>query len=287
MSDETTKTYRHHVLRVQLFIEEHLDQELSLERLAQVAHVSPYHFHRIFKAIVGEGVAEHVRRLRLESAALQLKATGCTVLEIALGAGYGSHEAFSRSFKRHFGVSPTEFRHHEQFTLFSKEPQIMSFTANPTNISIETIGPKRVVFLRHVGSYFECGTTWGKLYAWAGPKGVLGPQTESIGICHDDPDVTEADKIRMDCCLTVADDFTGEGDVQVQTIEGGDFAILRHQGPYDGLHDAYRWLFGEWLSASGRELRDQPTFEIYRNSPQDTAPEDLLTEIHLPLKSRV
>jgi AraC-like DNA-binding protein len=110
MTTATEQTYRQRILRVQLFIQEHLDEELSLERLARVAHFSPYHFHRIFRALVGEGVNEHVRRLRLESAAVDLKNTGRTVLEIALDAGYGTHEAFTRAFRQMFGVSPSQYR---------------------------------------------------------------------------------------------------------------------------------------------------------------------------------
>src|SRR5207253_4223259 len=101
----TEQTYRQRILIVQLFIEEHLDEELSLDRLARVAHFSPYHFHRLFRALVGETVTEYVRRLRLESAAVALKTTDKTVLQVALDAGYGTHEAFTRAFRQMFGIS--------------------------------------------------------------------------------------------------------------------------------------------------------------------------------------
>src|SRR5262245_7122707 len=105
MTTPTEQTYRQRILKVQLFIQEHLDEELSLERLARVAHFSPYHFHRIFRGLVGEGVTEHVRRLRLESAAVALKTTERSIIQVALDAGYGTHEAFTRAFRQQFGVS--------------------------------------------------------------------------------------------------------------------------------------------------------------------------------------
>src|SRR6516162_6475678 len=96
------QTYRERILKVQLFIQRHLDEELPLDRLARVAHFSPYHFHRIFKGLVGEGVSEYVRRLRLESAAIALKTSRRGVTRIAFEAGYGTHEAFTRAFHQMF-----------------------------------------------------------------------------------------------------------------------------------------------------------------------------------------
>ncbi len=76
------------------------------------------------------------------------------------------------------------------------------------------------------------------------------------------------------------------GEVGVQTLEGGEYAVITHRGPYPRLGETYRWLYGVWLPTSGREPRHAPPFEVYRNSPQETAPEDLLTDIHLPLEPR-
>ena len=106
MRQQTNRTYRERLLHVQLFIQNHLDEELPLERLARIAHFSPFHFHRIFKALIGEGVKEYVKRLRLERAAVLLKITDRTVLQIALEAGYQAHEAFSRAFRDLFGITP-------------------------------------------------------------------------------------------------------------------------------------------------------------------------------------
>ena len=107
MTNAKFESNRHRILRVQLYIEGHLDEDLSLGQLAEVADLSPYHFHRIFRATIGEGVAEYVRRVRLEAAAIALKATTDSVTNVAFDAGYGSHEAFTRAFRRRFGVSPS------------------------------------------------------------------------------------------------------------------------------------------------------------------------------------
>jgi AraC family transcriptional regulator len=286
MTTATEQTYRQRILRVQLFIQEHLDEELSLERLARVAHFSPYHFHRIFRALVGEGVNEHVRRLRLESAAVALKTTGRTVLEVALDAGYGTHEAFTRAFRQMFGVSPSQYRAGQHPLYSPKETPIMTSTASESQVRIETFPPRRVAFIRHVGPYDQVGKGFRKLGDWAGRHGLLGPGTLMLGVCHDDPDVTGAEKLRYDCCVTVGDRVEPEGELGVQVLEGGEHAVLTHRGPYAGLPDAWRWLYGVWLPGSGREPRHAPPFEVYHNTPAETPPEGLLTDICVPLEPR-
>jgi AraC family transcriptional regulator len=288
----TQQTYRNRILRVQLHIEEHLDEELVLEKLARLAHFSPYHFHRVFRALVGETVGEHVRRLRLERAALRLSSTDRPVVQVAFDAGYGTHEAFSRAFRQHFGVSPTEFRNHKRglvkFPALAMEIPPMTEPTAMTGYEVRLVDrpPQRVAFLRHLGSYDQVGPTFGRLMAWAGPRGVFGPQTQILGVCHDDPKLTPADKLRYDCCVTVPAHVQPEGDVGVMTLESGPHAVITHKGPYAQLGQAYDRLYGAWLPTSGQEPRHAPPFEVYLNTPREVAPEDLLTEVYLPLEPR-
>src|SRR5438067_4236130 len=110
MKSETQQTYQERILKVLVHIQNHLDETLSLEELAAVAHFSPYHFHRIFRGMVGESLMEHVRRLRLERAAHRLKFTDFPVTRIAFETGYETHEAFTRAFRALFAESPSGFR---------------------------------------------------------------------------------------------------------------------------------------------------------------------------------
>ena len=153
------------------------------------------------------------------------------------------------------------------------------------NVTIQRLEEMRVVALRHVGPYANCGAAWHTLCSNPAVRASFGPHTLAIGIAHDDPDITEASKIRLDVCLTVPEDFVAPNGFQIQRIPGGDYAVLRHKGSYKGLHDDYRYLYGQWLPQSGREPTAAPAMEIYRNDP-DTVPEaELLTDICLPLKS--
>lgn len=117
----------------------------------------------------------------------------------------------------------------------------------------------------------------------AGMNGLMGPKTEVLGLCHDDPHLTEPSKIRFDCCITVDDSFQETDEVTKQTIPGGRYAVLCHKGPYTELSVTYDWFFAVWLKESNETLRDVAPFEVYGSDPKTTPPEDLLTYIHLPL----
>lgn len=276
----TLEDYRERVLRVLLHIQHHLDEPLDLDELAGVAAFSPYHFHRVFRGMVGESVGGHVRRLRLERAAIELKTGDRPVVQVALDAGYGSHEAFTRAFRASFGVAPTEFRErHDPASFEPAEP------AEPDmKVEIKQMEPLHVAFVRHTGPYDRCGSAWEKLMTWAGSEGLVGAGTQFIGMCWDDPEITPPERVRYDACVTIDRDVRPSGELGVQEIAGGPYAMTTHFGPYSEFDRTYVKLIGQWAPRSGRELRPLPCLEFYLNSPENTDPEDLVTDIYLPLE---
>ena len=151
-------------------------------------------------------------------------------------------------------------------------------------VKIEKMPTRTVAYVRHVGPYQDCEPAWERLCNWAGPKGLLGPSTEFIGISHDDPEVTPPEKIRYDACITVAAGITGDGDVSIQEIGGRDCAMAIHTGPYGNLINTYAYICGQWLPKAGREIASAPSIEIYRNHPEDTPEDELVTEVYVPLE---
>lgn len=298
MKAVTLHDYKKRLVRVLVHIQQHLDDPLPLSELAALACLSPCHFHRIFSGMVGESVHAHVRRLRLERAAGQLQRETYPVVEIALRAGFETHEAFTRAFRQSFNSSPSEYRkkHRRPALLpalskihYSDGHPLQAFrSARPSpsivNVKIISLPPMRVAFIRHVGPYGEVGPVWDRLCAALGSQGLLGPDAKILGLSHDDPCITAPDKLRYDACVTVGESFTPSGEIGVQVIPGGDYAVLTHFGPYARLNDTYTRLIGEWLPRSGRELRSASCFEIYLNTPENTEPEELLTDIHAPLE---
>ena len=301
MKPITLQDYKQRLLRVLVQIQQQLDEPLSLGALARTAHFSPYHFHRVFKGMIGESVQSHIRRLRLERSAAQLKSTDWPVTQIALASCYETPEAFTRAFSTMFGVSPSRFRAsrrparpkpgkgagsgvHYRNGRPLRDFKAASLAAGPMNITVQTLPARRVAFVHHVGPYPECGAAWDTLGMFLGKEGRLGGDSLFIGICHDDPEVTPPDKIRYDACVTVDDSFAPGGEIGVQTIAGGEYAVATHFGSYETLGETYARLMGRWLPRSGREMRSIPSFEVYVNDPNSTEPEDLLTDIHVPLE---
>jgi len=291
----TLDDYKRRMLRVLVHIQQHLDEPMPLGELARVACFSAYHFHRVFKGMVGESVGEYVRRLRLERAASQLKLGSASVVEIALGAGYDSHEAFTRSFKTAFGAAPSEFRLARQREL-AESPSGIHFQKPITvrfrtlhrggsmKVEIKQLQPMRVAFMRDVGPYDEVGKTWDQFLTVMGKDGYLAGNPMMLGICHDDPEVTPPAKIRYDACLTVGEEFQPSGEIGVQTVAGGAYAVTTHTGPYNEVGRTYTEFLGQWMPRSGYELGNAPCFEVYVNHPESTAPEELLTDIYAPLQ---
>ena len=155
------------------------------------------------------------------------------------------------------------------------------------DVTVKRIPERRVAFVRHIGPYDQCGKAWGALCARLGAEGRLGPDTRFIGLSHDDPDVTPPEKLRYDACATVGDDFEPSGEIGVQTVGGRVYAVAVHKGPYERLSETYAELCGQWIPRHDRAMRAEPSLEIYLNDAQSTPPEELLTEVHLPIEGDV
>jgi AraC family transcriptional regulator len=280
MRNGTAESYQERVQRVLAHIRNHLDGPLPLEELSGVACFSPYHFHRIFRGMTGESVKEHVRRLRLERAARRLRFSADSVTAIALDSGYQTPESFTRAFDAMFGEPPSLFRQSSRdFTLPTRERA----AGPPLAVRTERVGPLRLAFVRHIGPYDEVGIAWGKLMSWAGRRGLIGPGMKMLGIVHDDYEITPPEILRYDAAVPVDDTVQPSGELGIQDLPACEYAVATHRGPYFKLSETYACLAGDWLPASGRELLTAPAIEVYRNSPFSTAPENLLTDIHLPL----
>ena len=105
-----------------------------------------------------------------------------------------------------------------------------------------------------------------------------------IAVFYDDPAAIPEPSLRSRAGIVVAQDFAIPDPFLDMTIAAGRHAVMTYKGPYAGLPAAYDFLYSEWLPGSGAEPGDQPVFERYLNTPMDVGPDDLLTEVCLPLK---
>jgi AraC family transcriptional regulator len=151
------------------------------------------------------------------------------------------------------------------------------------NVSIVQRPTLRVAACRHTGAYNGISEAFGRLHALAAPAGLLREGAQMLAVYHDDPEITPEARLRSDAGLTVASDIRIPEGLTEVTIPGGRYAATTHVGPYETLGDAWARLMGEWLPRSGYRLGNGVSHEIYRNSPVDTPPEKLRTELLIPV----
>ena len=282
----TQKRYQQQINSVWQYIQRNLDKRLSLDVLAEVACISPYHFHRIFTAYTGESVNQYTKRLRLERAANQLlQSKRKTISDIAIESGYDSLTAFSKAFRQHYKISPSVYRQHRREALVPY--RFDSVSAKENNMQHKIIGrpETRVLYIRRLGDYMQSAPkAWDAMDAYAEQHQLISDKTEMIGICHDSPEITDKDKIRYDACIPVANNVSPDGEFNIQLLRGGDYAVFLHEGPYETLTETYDRISNEWIANQDRELADAPVFEIYLNPElAESNPQGLKTEIYFPL----
>lgn len=280
---EFTHPYYQQLLQLEAYIRSHIDQDLSVGVLAQRMHLSTFHFHRIFKSLVGEPVHEYVTRIRLEVGALRLKFTEDKIQDIAFQVGYQNPETFSRAFVRSYQCTPRAFRKEQQQINESRLETIIRQRlverAIPTQI--KRLAPIRVAYWTHKGPYHTVEEAWDELLRHIPPQAIQ----QMIGIPYSDPQLVDAHHIRYDACVALRPGFTPTDLLQVKDIGGGKYVETIHQGPFETIDDTYQLLYGLWLPNSRYELRNEPVLEIYLTDSRVMAPAAHKTAIYLPIKS--
>jgi AraC family transcriptional regulator len=282
MEQATSESCARRLTRVSAYIHDHLDEELGLDVLAGLACLSPYHWHRIYHAHFGETVAATVRRLRLQRAAGDLAHTDRPILKVAERAGYDSQASFTRAFNAAFGLPPAKYREVGSHSVFkASTPRGVHVMYD---VGITTVTPKALIAVEHRGSYMAIGKSFDLLFTTLAQHNLIRPDLRMIGVYLDDPTSVPEAELRSQACVVVDEPMTVEAPLLSTHIQGGDHAVLKYKGPYGDMRAAYDWLFGQWLPSSGREAADAPVFEDYLNSPRDTPPTELRTDIYLSLK---
>lgn len=280
--NDSRQVYANRIGRVVDYLHDHLEDRLDLDMLAEVAAMSRWHWHRVYTAMQGETAAATVRRLRLARAADRLANSDAGLGEIARRAGYTTVEAFGRAFKQSYGATPAAYRETGSHALFKAARRASDAAGFP--VEIVNLPPMRCVAVAHRGSYMEISRAFEQLFTVAAPKGLVSRKSRMIGVYQDDPDAVAVEDLHSAACLAIADDAPVPPGVEAMALPGGAYARLSYKGPYADMRDAYRWLMGVWLPASGREAADGPMLEEYLDSPADTPPPDLRTEIFLPIE---
>ncbi|MBN2530784.1 MAG: AraC family transcriptional regulator [Deltaproteobacteria bacterium] len=306
------------------YIQAHLSEELSLEAVSRAAGFSRFHFHRIFSSFCGETLNHFVKRIRVERAAFHLTGNPTkSVTEIALDCGFSSSAAFARAFKEILGMSASEWRNGggaksnilqtesnickangnagKAFELSMGEDGWQSTTptwriqmnANSKNrldahIEVKEMPQMSVVYVRHVGAYKGddalFGRLIGKLCDWAGPRGLIGANSPILMVYHDDPNITDDDKLRLDVCLRIDKEVDVSGDIGKTVIPGGKCAVGHFEISSDQFSDAWNAMMAGFLPQSGFQPDDRPPYELYAQDPGSHPENKYVVDICLPVK---
>ena len=293
---------RDYVLRINRAVDHvtrNLGEPLKLEDVARAACFSPYHFHRIFRALMGETLAAFVKRVRLERAVYLLSnRKDRTLTEIALACGFSSSSDFSRSFRRHYGVAPRQFDL-ERARRAGREalraavgpnggpPRLDRLPAgeNPDGftVALRDLPARRVAYIRvhepYQGDHVVRATE--RLVRWAEARGLADGQW--LGYQWEDPEIVPLEQCRYDVGLEVPDHAGADGEVSLTTFPACRVAEIALAGPIELEMRALDWLYRSWLPASGYAPAHLPGFEAWNGRPFAHGMEHFEIRIQLPV----
>lgn len=284
MKQETLDSYEKAVNGVIEYINQHLYSSLDVAMLAGIANLSEFHFHRIFKSIIGENVGEYIIRLRLEGIASHLKLKPYSLEELAAQSSYQTKHAIAKAFKKRFGVTPAAFHKQTAYTYLSAKTEKEILCPE-----IKMVEDKQVVYIRIIDTYGadeSYRSAWQQLGNFGLQNGLLSESTEWIGLSFDDPDITENEKCRFYACFTTKEKVRPSGAFGEKTIKGGLYAVFTLKGSYRGLGKLYQDICISWLPTSGYSLRKGYSFEAYLNHPDKVSEDKLLTEVYIPIEDK-
>jgi AraC family transcriptional regulator len=277
--------------------------DVSLEALARRAGWSAFHLHRAFRRVVRETPKQYTQRVRHERAAARLAATRDSVLRLALGTGFASHEVFTRAFRRRFGRSPAEYRavalhgatpleraQHAALVeatspcvrLYHVDAVRKWSTAMPMlSIVREDLVPQPILFVRRRVARAEIAaniaTCLGMTFGLAMQKGyAIGGRPFARYSSMGAGLIT----IEVGCVLVAA--ASGDGDVEAGFLQGGPAAVAMHAGPYEELPATFAAI-ERWIEDNGHRPGAAP-WESYITDPAEHPdPADWRTRVCWPL----
>jgi AraC family transcriptional regulator len=294
LNTATAQAYLARFRRVLDYIDAHLDEKMDADMLCAIAAFSKFHFHRQFTELFGMSVQKYLQLARLKKASYRLAfRDDSRVVDIAIDSGYEGPEAFARAFRKSVGQSPTGFRKAPQWEAWHETQQPLS-TLRTTHmkpafeasqVGIVDFPETKVAAVQHRGDPRAIGDTVRRLIAWRKEHKLPPRVSATFNILYDDPAGVAPQDFRLDvCAATDMPIDTNEQGVVGQVIAGGRCAVLRYVGADEHLGEAVRYLYAQWLPASGEEPRDYPLFVQRVKFFPDVPENEAVCDIHLPLK---
>lgn len=272
--------HRQRIRRVVTYIDEHIDDRLNLQSLAAVACLSPFHFQRVYQQLVGETPADTVRRLRLARAAEQIANGEVSVTEAAVGAGYGSSQAFCRAFRRRFGIAPSRLKKSGGTWLAERQPAQDEF-------SIVRLPAQIGYGLRHAGTDWDGGWSCCQVIGRAFAGGLWDPAGTGLFMQYrSDPLADIGAPVDADICMIGGDERLAALGLERVMMAGGTFALLRLPGPLSRAIGKAQALLHRRLDDAGLVRRTAPLLRRFSKDLALTPPSEWSFELYVPVEAR-
>ena len=313
-SQKNREEYKSRINLVIDYIENNIDKNLTLEELSSLAGFSKFHFNRMFAAFIGETLFSFINRLRVEKASQLLIADiNRSIVDIALSVGFANHSVFCRTFKKYYDLTPSEYRNNKTCEINSNISQresndgkenyfsslynqdILNYIRR-NKIMIEAKEVKIIDFpettfayVRYIGPYAGDGELFAHLYqkifSWAESRELLRPmETKNIIIYHDDPEITDEEKLRVSVCISVPEETPVSGEIGKLKMEAGKYAAARFELDVTEYGEAWNYVCGVWLPQSGYQAGEGYTFEMYPFSSEERHDGKMTVDICIPVK---
>ncbi|MDL2306011.1 GyrI-like domain-containing protein [Bacteroides sp. OttesenSCG-928-D19] len=279
--EETAHIHHETISRVKAYIDHNLFSELHPEQLAVIAHLSFFHFRRVFRHVTGENIGTYIQRLRLEYVAHLLIATNQSMNEIQQQTNYQTKFSLAKAFKGHFGVSMSVYR--MSYLSANRQNDVPDHLPKA---EIRRINTLKAVCLDVNGAFQTAQsyqTIWKRLVHY---KEKHLPETKNgrfISISQDNPQVTSTDLRRLYIGIIAEKETKPTGKFFIHEIPGGMYVVFRHTGSYSQLPQLYKTIYEQWFPYSRYVQKHPLSFEIYLNTPDEVPVEELITEIYIPI----
>jgi len=274
------------------YIEQHLFEKISVHEIAAASHYSTYHFSRIFKALVGDTPKEYLRKRRLTVAATRLLAEDVGILELAMDCQFDSQEAFTRSFKSLFNITPAQYRKQQDpFRLLYKDqfsPHMLNFLQNDLSMEPEIITRPATKLVGIAAEYDDADLSLPKLWSAFRPykskiQNTVGK--DAFGIYESYTEHGDEVKFVYVCSVEVANfDLVPEG-MTTRELPEQLYARFTHVGPIANLDKTLKYIWGSWLPKSNYEYEEKPDFELLPATFNDADPRNKIY-LHIPIKAK-
>lgn len=306
--NDTKIDYMIRIHKVQDYIDKNLGNDLSLDILSNISGFSKFHFHRIFRGIVGETLLSYINRIRLERTLdLILKRRDLNITDIAMMLGYSDSASFARSFKNFYGYSASEVRDAysknckevskirkaiDSRTRYTRDRYYNTREETSMLVKVEVREEKafKAIYLRHTGSYESLGREFpkmiGQLMNYAQVNQLIDPETFKLfAIYHDNPEYTEPENLKTSVCVRINGDIEPSSQMGILEIPEGKYGVGHFEVALTEISEAWNYMYGKWLPESGLQPSEGYVYEAYLNDPKTHPEGKQILEIFLPVKS--